>query len=48
MEVSMRLDKAIKKLSRIRNPELRKLAAKMWVTSETIRRMEEYHRQHYE
>ena len=41
------MEKVLKKLAKIRNPELRKLAAEMWFTSEVIRRMEDYRKQHY-
>lgn len=35
-------------ISKIRNREFRKLMAKMWFTSEVIRKMEEYHKWRYE
>ncbi len=41
------MEKALKKLARIKNPEIRKLAAKMWFTMEVISRMEDYRKQHY-
>ena len=37
----------IKALSKIKNRKFRQLLAKMWVTSEIIKRMEEYHQEHY-
>jgi hypothetical protein len=38
----------IKTLSKVKNRKFRKLFAKMWLTSETIKKMEQYHKKHYE
>lgn len=38
----------IKTFSKIKNRKFRKLLAKMWLTSETIKKMEQYHKEHYE
>lgn len=40
-------NKAVKILSKIKNGEVRRMAAKMWFTSNVISRMEEYRKVHY-
>lgn len=35
------------KLSKIKDPKFRSLICRMWITWETIQRMEQYYKEHY-